>query len=310
MDLSAIYKKSRQKVFDAYQVQPETKEVYLGNHFGNIHYLEKGTGRPLLLIHGGGNCSSEWINIMRPLSQHFRLFAMDTPGHGLNNFFNYRRVDFRNHAAKFIREFTKALHLDRVDLVANSIGGFYGINFALKFPQKVENLILIGAPAGIHREVPLPLRLMGTRGINRLIMQTVAKPTLENTASFHQQVIMYDVKNIKDVYLEHITHHMMLKGRTIRNLLESVVNLRGWKEKNNITDDLARLDVPVHFIWGENDAFFPPDRGSETVSKIPNYTFQTIREAGHCPWLDQPEKCISLILSAVNRPTSVQGFKD
>jgi pimeloyl-ACP methyl ester carboxylesterase len=50
-------------------------------------------------------------------------------------------------------------------------------------------------------------------------------------------------------------------------------------------------------IWGNKDAFEKPETGIKKVKNIKDYKFEIVEDAGHCPWLDQPEKCVSLILS-------------
>ena len=58
MDSIEKYKSTRQKLFDAPGVQPESKFVSTNGPVKNIHYLEAGSGKPLIFIHGGGSHSS------------------------------------------------------------------------------------------------------------------------------------------------------------------------------------------------------------------------------------------------------------
>ena len=63
----------------------ERKFIEINGRVKKIHYLELGQGDPLILVHGGLSHSSEWINILKPLSAHFNLFVVDRPGHGLSD---------------------------------------------------------------------------------------------------------------------------------------------------------------------------------------------------------------------------------
>ena len=64
-------------------------------------------------------------------------------------------------------------------------------------------------------------------------------------------------------------------------------------------DQLDQLKVPVSFIWGDKDAFEKPDSGIKKAEMIKNYTFEVVRNSGHCPWLDQPEQCGALIIKSL-----------
>ena len=79
--------------------------------------------------------------------------------------------------------------------------------------------------------------------------------------------------------------------------MENVLTLKGWKKDLYIGDKLHQLKIPVGFIWGKEDAFERPETGIVKASKIKDYKFEVVENAGHCTWLDQPEQCSRLIIS-------------
>lgn len=115
----------------------------------------------MILIHGGGSHAGEWTNIIKPLSEHFTLYIIDHPGCGLSDSFDYRGVDLREHSMSFIQSFMNTIGLEKADIVGQSMGGYFSICFALRYPERLKKLLLIGAPAGMNRWIPLMLRLMG-----------------------------------------------------------------------------------------------------------------------------------------------------
>lgn len=78
--------------------------------------------------------------------------------------------------------------------------------------------------------------------------------------------------------------------------MENTITLKGFRKDLFIGDKLNRLQVPVRFIWGDKDAFEKPKTGKEKASTIKDYKFEVVENAGHMPWLDQPEKCVLLIV--------------
>jgi len=151
------YLATRHQLFEDAGIFPESRTVQTDGPVRNIHYLKAGTGRPLILVHGGGSHSAEFFGILRPLAERYTLYVVDRPGSGETDFFNYRGVDVPGHAVNFIRSFMNAAGLKKASFPAQSMGAYFTIRFALKHPEMVGKLILIGAPAGMNRRVPLPL---------------------------------------------------------------------------------------------------------------------------------------------------------
>lgn len=112
------------------------------------HYLKAGSGRPIVLLHGGASDSRDWLGTMAALSRRFTFYAPDLPGFGKNDRdeAGYYLSDF----IEFIEEFINTLHLDNPDIVGHSFGGRIGAGVALLERVKIRRLVLIDC-AGFGR---------------------------------------------------------------------------------------------------------------------------------------------------------------
>ncbi len=297
MNATEEYKKTRQVLFEKEGIQPLSKIVGTSGPVKKVHYLEIGTGKPLILIHGGGSHASEWFNILKPLARNYHLFVVDRPGCGLTDSMDYTGVDVRKSAVEFVNSFMKAVGLEKALFMGQSMGGYFSIRFAMHYPEKVEKLILIGAPAGMNLWIPRMLRVLGTKGLNRLLVKTVAKPSIKNVRNVHKQLLVADVGKMSDAYFEHCYYGQLIPGneKGFLTLLENVLTLAGWKKDLYLGDKLPQLKIPVRFIWGDKDAFEKPETGRPKTLAIEDCKFEVVENAGHSPWLDQPEVCTSLI---------------
>lgn len=293
------YISTRQILFEQEGIQPESKKVFVDGLGKTIHYLELGDGEPLLLLHGGGSHAGEWINILRPLSARFHLLVVDRPGCGLSDYMDYRGLDFRSEAIDFVGAFMHAVGLEKASLLGQSMGGYFSICFAMQYPERVNRLLLMGAPAGMNHRIPLLLRLLGTRGLNTLLLNTVGRPSIPNVMKLHKELFVADVAHLTEAYLRHSYYSQLLPGtmKSFTRLLENVLTLRGWKDKYYLGDQLGGLAVPVRFIWGDQDAFELPATGRQKAAAIQNCEFVVVEGAGHCPWLDQPAKCVDSVFT-------------
>ena len=124
------------------------------------HFVEAGAGDPLILLHGNGEDAGYFVHQMEPFSRHFRVIALDTRGHGRTP---------RGDAPFTIRQFADDLlafmdaqGIGKADILGFSDGGNIAMAFALRYPERVDRLILNGAnlsPAGAKRSVQIPIEI-------------------------------------------------------------------------------------------------------------------------------------------------------
>lgn len=123
-------------------------------------YLEQGQGEPILLLHGNGESSAYFQNQMGPLGSRYHVYALDTRGHGKTP---------RGSAPFTIRQFADDLagfmeeqNIAKAHVLGFSDGGNIAMVFALRYPDRVDRLILNGAnldAKGVKRSVQLPIEL-------------------------------------------------------------------------------------------------------------------------------------------------------
>lgn len=121
------------------------------------YYIEKGSGRPLILLHGNSGSSSYFVKQIDEFSRYFRVFAVDTRGHGRTERgkgpFTIRR--FADDLCAFIEE----KKIGRSSVLGFSDGANIAMAFAVKYPHLVDRLVLNGAnlrPSGLRMCLRIP----------------------------------------------------------------------------------------------------------------------------------------------------------
>src|SRR5512132_1383181 len=134
---------------------PDTRVGRIRWSHGETQLYELGNGPPLLYVHGGLGGAYEVVPILAALANTHRVLAVDRPGHGLADPYDYRGGDLLDHGRTFVRDIVDGLELSTVDVVANSLGALLSVAFAIDAPRRVSRLALVGAPFGIMRRPPL-----------------------------------------------------------------------------------------------------------------------------------------------------------
>ena len=255
--------------------------------------VEGGSGeRPTILVHGGLSHAAEWALVAGRLGG--RLIIPDRPGCGLSYPIDYRGLDYRQEAADWLAEVVDGIGAREVDIVGNSMGGYFAVAFALAHPHRVRRLVLAGAPAGLDRDIPLFLRIWG-HPILGPVLAALGLTTPRDPEALRRRVfsklLVADARRVPDEVLALTVAAAAMPGaaRAAHTMLRAVLTMRGWRPELSIRDDLARLETPALLVWGDADAFARPESGAEVARRMPNGRLHVIRDAGHLPYLDQPD---------------------
>lgn len=122
------------------------------------YYTEQGEGDVLILLHGNGEDGTYFIHQIKYFSKKYRVIAIDTRGHGKTP---------RGEAPFTIEQFADDLYafmqehsIEKANILGFSDGGNIAMVFAMKYPDKVERLILNGANLngrGVKASVQIPI---------------------------------------------------------------------------------------------------------------------------------------------------------
>ena len=264
---------------------------------GETRVLELGTGSPLLLVHGGLSSVSEWVPVLPALARSHRVIAIDRPGHGMADAFDYRGVDLFAHASRFLGDIMDALGIASADVVGNSLGGLYALALALDAPERVSKLVLAGKPVGCDRHVPKQLRALGLPLVGQWLgRRLLSNITRDDNRKFWEEVLVARPEMIDDSLLDADVAHTRRNVNTMLGLIKCLAARGGLRHGLVLGERWAQLRMPTAFLWGEHDAFGPPEQGEAIAARNPNLRVIRIPRAGHLPWIDQPDRVVSEII--------------
>jgi pimeloyl-ACP methyl ester carboxylesterase len=282
---------------------PDTRVRRLAWSHGETQVLELGAGPPLLLVHGAMSDACVWAPILPELARQHRIFAVDLPGHGLADPFDYTVVDMVEVAGAFLRDILDALELRTANIAANSMGGLWSAVLAIEAPDRVSRLALVGAPLGVNLSLPTPLRVLIHALRLPLIGRPLARrlmsiPTRDANRKFWGQIVVVHPERLDDALLDEDVASARRNADSHLGLVRSFGKGGTVDAKRRLIlgERWLSLKVPTIFLWGERDRFFGgPEAGEAIAARNPNLRVIRIADSGHIVWIDDPDRVVGEI---------------
>src|ERR1700757_4629981 len=128
-----------------------------------IHYLDKGTGPPIVIVHGlGGQMGNFTYALLERLTDEFRVILLDRPGSGYSRRAPGATGRLTEQAAT-VAEFIRKVGVERPLLVGHSLGGAIALGVALDHRETVKGLALVGPLTHVPKQVPAPFRALDVK---------------------------------------------------------------------------------------------------------------------------------------------------
>ncbi len=291
---------------------PETRVRRIRWSQGETQLFELGIGPRLLYVHGGLGGAYEVVPILTALAKTNRVLAVDRPGHGLADPFDYHGVDLLEHARTFLGDILDALELSTVDMIANSMGALWSVAFAIDAPSRVSRLALVGAPFGIARRPPLLMLPFGLPLIGpRLGRYVLSNATRDGSRKFWEQLFVEHPERLDNLLLDVDVAHTRRNVASMLSLITCVADWRrlGYRRELILGERWRALTMPTLLLWPEHDAFGSPDEAEALVATNPNLRLVRLPGTGHLPWIDDPDAVVVEIerFLATERPSGVDA---
>lgn len=261
---------------------------YTINNLG-YHVEERGTGNPVVLLHGFTGSTETWRPLMSELEKGFRVIAIDLPGHGQTeaplNVDRYRMEAVADGIAGLLEQ------LDAVPAhwLGYSMGGRIALYFACRFPLFVRSLLLESASPGI-----LDTNDRVARAEQDFeLAQRIKREGIPHFVDYWQSLPLFDTQQ----RLSEETR-TALRTQRLRNSATGLANsLRGMSTgvQPELWSELSSLRMPILLITGEDDSKFV-DINRRMTAKIPNSRLMVVPQAGHAVHLEAVDLYNDLVL--------------
>lgn len=245
-----------------------------------LNFKKTGTGKPLVILHGLFGSADNWFSIARELDKEFTMYLVDQRNHGDSPHSSAWNYDLM---VEDLKELLDDEGLEKAFLMGHSMGGKTVMNFALKYPERVEKLIVADiAPRyyPVHHESIL-------EGLNSLDLKAINSR-----------------KEADDALAKYISEPGIRQF-----LLKSLGrDAEGFAWKINLPVITGNIEIvgealpegesyegPTLFLAGANSHYIQQKDLPEILEFFPNYELEFVQKAGHWLHAEQPHAVVEEI---------------
>ncbi len=258
------------------QGQPQDKTITV---FGQaIHYFDMGSGPVVVLLHGLGSRKDDWLPVLEPMAQKYRLLVPDQIGFGKSDkpLLDYSVQTY----VDFLNEFLRQLKVEKASLVGESLGGWIAALYVAEIGGgahliPIEKLVLVDA-GGMKQDQPLPDLNPSSLAAMRGLMEAVFYDTSWLTEDA-----------LRKIFTDKLGVH---DGYTVRSILSNPS-----RETQRMDGRLASIKVPTLVTWGKQDKLLPIAAGERYASGIAGAKLVSFDKCGHVPPIEKTEEFLAAV---------------
>jgi pimeloyl-ACP methyl ester carboxylesterase len=251
-------------------------ELDVPTSFGDTHVVASRpeSAPPVVLLHALFATATSWYRMVGSLSQHFRTYAVDVPGEA-NKSRPTRLIASLEDYVRWFTELMEGLRMSHTDLVGNSFGGFIATYIAMRAPERIRRLVLIGPAATIHSMLPFYVNMFIPKALFLLFPWLPGqRRSTRNSIDWMHAGLPADATWTKLFVLT------MRHGRMTSRVFPRVYT----------REEFAMIKAPTLLILGDRERIYSVDKAIDAARRLmPAIRVRIIPRAHHITALAQPE---------------------
>lgn len=267
---------------------------------GHISILTAGTGSPVILIHGLGATKGSFLPTVAALADSFQTIALDLPGFGDS----IKPLGAAYHAPFFARAVVNlmdALGIQRAHLIGNSMGGRVALEVGLRYPERVERLVLLAPSLAWRRQrawAPLVRLLRPELALLQLAPRWIVEAVVQRLIpAAGSSWVQAGVDEFLRAYLTG-------RGRAAFYAAARQIYLEEPHGAKGFWTRLKSLKPPALFVWGKQDSLVPIGFAAHVKQTLPSARHLEL-DCGHVPQLERPAETHAAIAAFLTESTEL-----
>lgn len=279
---------------------------YLDINGFKYHYIDEGSGEPVVMVHGNPTWSFYYRALIRDLREQYRAIAPDHIGCGLSDkpSSSHYRYTLQSRIDDLECLIERVTGPEKITLIVHDWGGMIGMAYAARHPEKIGRLIILNTAAFLPPDgKKIPLRLLIIRNSGPLAAVAVLGFNLFAFSALYmasRKGLSADVKRgliaPYDSWHDRIATLKFVQDIPLTEKDPSYAIVQQTDEQLHV---LSRL--PMLICWGAHDFVFDSDYLAEWRRRFPAAEVHEFADAGHYVLEDVAHKIVPLVQDFLKR---------
>lgn len=249
-----------------------------------FRYSDCGTGeKTIMLLHGYLESLEVWEQFGGELSKTHRVIALDLPGHGIS------QVVGEVHTMGFLADTVYALleqvGVKRCFVAGHSMGGYVALEFAKRYPETLQGLILLhSVPNG-----DTPERVENRK--REIALVEAGKRDALVTVNPESRFAPENRKKMADKIEE------LIEMATLTEEEGILAILRGIMAREDYSEQMPKWSMPKLLVFGTHDGIIPIESARDIADKNPTADVVWLEHSGHMGFVEEPSETLAAVES-------------
>lgn len=246
--------------------------MFFNSSLGKIYYSKVGHGPHLCFLHGFCESSELWAEQITHLKDSYCCISIDLPGFGKSENVSYKSIE---DLAQVVVELLDHLEVGKTHLLGHSMGGYIAAAIAATNANRLLSLSFIHSTSKADK----PEKLDSRNKVIEFVAENGALPFLKQ---FYPKLVAESkLENLKEKLWD-------LVASTPK---DAIINAtKAMRDRKDRSELLATLDIPVFFLCGDKDEFFPLTDIYLQASTAKLAQVSVLKEIGHLSMFESPEQ--------------------
>jgi len=249
--------------------------------------IKTGKSETLLFLHGFSDRKENFYFASKSLKEKFDIIIPDMPAFGKSTVDKKIKYSLENYC-EWLADFIENTDIKRFHLVGSSLGGAVAVLLAIKFPDRVKSLSLVGS-AGFYMSDKKSIYDEALNGQNLFQIDTPEEYERFRDRIFKNKITLPNF--VKEYMVKLAIDNRDWYGKIFNDLgdIERV------KKKLKTIDDITlnslcqEIKMPTMLFWGKHDTLFPCETADFLKGQIPNARAHIFEKLGHVPQSEDPQ---------------------
>ena len=259
---------------------PQAQSKFVNVEGSNLHFVIRGAGRPVVLIHGNPGSYQDWARLYGPLAaSHYQAFAFDRPGHGHSDRPNHNGAVTVEVQARLLCAALDELRVERPILVGHSWGAALALAYALNYPRDVSGLVLLAPAVYESNDGVSFLSKLPAWPVIGDVMNFLFTPMIGAWLVRTDLEKAFSPDNVPKNYLRHtLAEWTVPKKVKWYSIDDALLN----ESLPKLSPRYGELNIPTAIVTGDSDLIVPAKENAHRLSEdLPNSELTVLEKTGH-----------------------------